>query len=115
VAHPVVHFEIAGKDLKESAQFYASLFDWEIDTNAMGGEYGLVQSGDGGIGGGLMTSPMGQPYVTVYVQVDDLPAYLAKVESLGGKAMVQPTEIPGGGSFAMFQDPSGNMVGLYKP
>jgi predicted enzyme related to lactoylglutathione lyase len=52
--------------------------------------------------------------VTVYVQVDDLAAYLARAESLGGKTAIKPTDIPGGGAFAMVQDPDGNMVGLYK-
>lgn len=114
MAHPVVHFEIAGKDAKDTQQFYASLFDWEIDTQSMGVEYGMIRGGDGGIGGGLMAAPSGQPYVTVYIQVDDLQAYLAKAESLGAKALIQPTEIPGGGAWAMFQDPDGNMVGLFK-
>lgn len=114
MAHPVVHFEIAGKDAKQTQRFYASLFDWEVDTKSMGEEYGLVKAGEGGIGGGLMAAPHGQPFLTLYVQVDDLQAYLDKAESLGGKAMVQPTEIPGMGAWAMFQDPDGNMVGLYQ-
>lgn len=115
MAHPVVHFEIAGKDAKQTQQFYRSLFDWDINIQSMGdAEYGMIQGGDGGIGGGLMAAPTGQPFVTIYVQVDDLQAYLAKAESLGGKALVQPTDIPDMGAWAMFQDPDGNMVGLYK-
>ena len=115
MAHPVVHFEIAGKDAKETQQFYASLFDWQVDTSMMGDTYGMVNSGDGGIGGGLMATPEGRPpYITIYVQVDDLQEYLQKAERLGAQTMMGLTEIPGGGSFAMFSDPSGNMVGLYK-
>lgn len=54
--------------------------------------------------------------VTIYIQVEDLQASLDKAESLGGKTCVPPTVIPGGnGSFAMFLDPSGNCLGLYKP
>jgi predicted enzyme related to lactoylglutathione lyase len=52
--------------------------------------------------------------VTVYVQVDDLNAYLAKAVSLGGKALVQPVDI-GTGIFAWFSDPDGNIIGLWKP
>jgi predicted enzyme related to lactoylglutathione lyase len=114
VAHPVVHFEIAGKDAQKTQKFYASLFDWEIDTTTMGDFYGMVPAADGGIGGGLMACANGQPYVTIYVQVDDLNAYLARAERLGGKTAVKETEIPGGGAFAMIQDPDGNMVGIYK-
>src|SRR5207245_7575919 len=39
-------------------------------------------------------------YVTVYVQVDDLRAYLDKAGKLGGKTLVPPTEVPGMGKFA---------------
>jgi predicted enzyme related to lactoylglutathione lyase len=44
--------------------------------------------------------------------VDDLPAYLTKAESLGGKTLVPPVEIPGQGSSAWFADPDGSIIGL---
>ena len=53
--------------------------------------------------------------MTVYVQVDDLQAYLDKAESLGGKAIISPTEVPGMGAFAWFSDIDGNTIGLRKP
>ena len=52
--------------------------------------------------------------MTVYVQVDDVAAALAKAEALGGKTQVPPVEIPPG-TFAWFTDPDGNTVGLWKP
>ena len=54
------------------------------------------------------------PHVTVYVATDDLRASLDRAVELGGKEVVPPTEISGVGSFAMVQDPSGNLVGLFK-
>jgi predicted enzyme related to lactoylglutathione lyase len=53
-------------------------------------------------------------YVSIYVSVDDLAASLAKAESLGATAIMQPTPIPGVGSFAMFSDPEGHVIGLLK-
>ena len=47
MARPVVHFEIRGKDAKRLQEFYASLFDWKIDTNNPMG-YGFVEAGEGG-------------------------------------------------------------------
>ncbi len=52
--------------------------------------------------------------MTFYVAVPDLAACLAKAESLGGKTLVPPTEIPGMVTFALFQDPEGNPIGLVK-
>ncbi len=53
-------------------------------------------------------------YVTIYVQVEDVAAALAKAESLSGKKVVPPLEIPDG-TFAWFADPDGNTIGLWKP
>lgn len=52
-------------------------------------------------------------YTIVYVEVDDVQAYLDKAEMLGGKTLLPPVEIPAG-TFAWFADPGGNTVGLWK-
>jgi uncharacterized protein len=110
--HPVVHFEISGKDGKKLQEFYSKLFDWKINTdNSMG--YGLVEADKPNIGGGITGTMDGAPAsVTIYVQTSDLAASLKKAETLGGKTIMPPTTIPGMVSFAMFADPEGNAVGL---
>jgi predicted enzyme related to lactoylglutathione lyase len=88
-------------------------FGWQ--TTEAGPEYTLVAPVGDGLGGGIMQTRPGMPaYVTVYVQVDDLAAKLAQIEELGGKTIVPPTEISPAASFAMFSDPSGNVVGLLR-
>jgi len=115
MAHPVVHFEIAGKDGTKLQEFYGKLFDWKISVEAAMGNYGLVEGSEGGIGGGIFQGQEGiAPFVTVYVSVDDLQAYLDKAVRLGGKTVLPPTPIPSVGAFAMFHDPEGNLVGLFK-
>ena len=49
------------------------------------------------------------------MQVDDLDAYVAKAEELGGASIVPPTEVPGMGHFAWIADNEGTCVGLWKP
>ena len=114
MARPVIHFEIGAKDATKLNEFYRQMFDWSIDTSMPA--YGLIAAtGDGGIGGGILqTQPDMPPYLTFYVAVDDLAASLKQAESLGGKTVVPPTPIPGVGSFAMFEDPEGHMIGLLK-
>ncbi|HEU4390254.1 MAG TPA: VOC family protein [Blastocatellia bacterium] len=112
MANPVVHFEINANDAKKLHGFYSKLFDWKIDANNPM-NYGLVEATQGGIGGGIGQGE-GPQYVTFYVQVDDLQAYLSKAEKLGGKTLVPPTEIPNMVTFAMFTDPEGNAIGLVK-
>jgi predicted enzyme related to lactoylglutathione lyase len=50
--------------------------------------------------------------VSVYVQVEDLDAALAKAEKLGGKTILPPSQVPGGPKLAMFADPAGNITGI---
>jgi len=74
-----------------------------------------VQPAVGGLGGGLMRAhdPM-PPYVTIYVQVEDLEEKLRSIEGLGGNVLVAPTAISKTASFALFRDPEGNVVGLLR-
>ena len=111
--HPVVHWEIGATNAKRTQEFFAKLFDWKIDANNPL-NYGLVDTGGGGINGGINTAPHGVPYFVMYVQVDDLQKYLDKANALGGEAVVPPTDIPGVGSYAFFKDPDGNIIGLFK-
>ena len=116
MGQPVVHFEIAGKDATKLQDFYSELFDWKVKVNeAMG--YGVVETGgEGGINGGIFSPPGGTPpYTMFYIHVDDLQAHLTRIESLGGKTVVAPMDIPGeGSSIAIFSDLDGNQVGLFS-
>ena len=114
MGNPVVHFEVAGNDGPALQKFYSDMFDWKIDSsNPMG--YGLFDTdSDGqGIGGGVTAGENG-PSVTIYVEVPDLDAALAKVATLGGKTVMEPTVIPDMVTFAVFADPEGNMIGMVK-
>lgn len=113
--NPVVHWEIAVKNFDKAKAFYSGLFGWKVDSNNPM-NYGIVDTAAGGINGGIFQAQKNMPqnYVTFYIQVDDLQKYLTKAESLGGKTCVPPTPIPNMGAFAMFNDPEGNMIGLFK-
>ena len=113
---PVLHFEIMGGTGSELQDFYSKLFDWKIDSNNPM-NYGMVEAISPGIAGGVGPAAPEQGQgnrVTVYAQVDDIPATLAKVESLGGKTIMPETDVPGGPTIAMFTDPAGNVTGLFK-
>jgi len=108
VSNPVVHFEIHGSDGRKLQEYYANLFGWKVSAdNPM--EYGLVPREEGGIGGGICTGNCG---VIVYVAVPDLQAALDKAVALGGTVVQPITHVPGMVTFAQFQDPQGNLMGL---
>jgi hypothetical protein len=111
-----MHFEVmVNGDVDAVRRFYADAFGWKIDAdNPM--NYGLVEAIGRGIGGGIGKPMEGPSYATFYVAVDDVQQALDKIESLGGKTMMPPMEIPGQNiTIGMFQDPAGIAIGLVEP
>ncbi|ADB51124.1 VOC family protein [Conexibacter woesei] len=108
--HPVVHFEIMGRDASLLRDFYAGLFGWEVAEVHPGAGYHVVD--DGGVGGGIGGFEGVDPYVTVYVQADDLPGTLARAEALGATTVMAPREASPGLTVALLRDPEGHLVGL---
>jgi uncharacterized protein len=120
MGHPVVHFEITGRDGAAMRRFYGELFDWPIDAdNPM--DYGIVAREDNlnadgiGIGGGIAVGPAGYPgHVTFYVEVPDVEASLAHVEQMGGARMMGPEEVQPGLVIGLFTDPEGHVIGVMQ-
>ena len=50
----------------------------------------------------------------MYIEVDDPEKYLDQIEEMGGEVIVPATNIPGMLTFAIFEDPQGNKLGLVK-
>jgi uncharacterized protein len=112
----VAWFEVVGKDGEKLRKFYSDLFGWKIEGAQGDMDYGLVSPANGGIGGGVGKSQDGgEGHVTFFVEVDDPAATLARVEKLGGKTVVPPTEIQDYQlTFAYFTDPQGHLIGLSR-
>jgi predicted enzyme related to lactoylglutathione lyase len=111
--HPVLHFEIVGKDAQTLYDFYTGLFEWKIqDAGMPGGSYGLVLAEGGHIGGGIGATDESEGHVTFYVGVEDVEAALAKAESLGGTRLMGPEKPAPGTIIGLFADPEGHMVGV---
>ncbi len=112
VGRPVVHFEIGCRDRARTGDFYSKLFGWQI-TDA--DPASNIQTGSPQGISGHITSLGHEPehYTMFYVDVEDVKAALDKATELGGKTLVGPIAIPAG-TFAWFEDPDGNTIGLLK-
>jgi uncharacterized protein len=117
LSNEVVHFEINTADSETLGKFYSDLFGWRTLLIPKD-KYVLIDTGAGaGINGGIGNAHNEMSGVTFYVEVPDPAAALAKIESLGGKSVVSPTETESGGAqltFAVFSDVEGNLIGLLK-
>ena len=115
MTRPVVLFQIWAKDADRQREFYREIFGWKIDEpNPMG--ISMIEHGIGGppegVGGSIMAQA--EARVLVYVQVLDPAETLAKVETLGGRRVMEPFDVPGGPTVAQMADPEGNVIGLVK-
>jgi predicted enzyme related to lactoylglutathione lyase len=117
MGNPVVHREMMSKEPAKVSAFYEKLFDWKI-KHIPEMNYRMVETGgEGGINGGILKPDRDGPWpgnMLFYVSVDDLAAYRKKVVAAGGKIHVEEQEVPGMGSFSLFTDPEGRMMGLWK-
>jgi hypothetical protein len=117
MANPFVHVELNTTDLNKAKTFYGSLFNWELqDMETPGGVYTMINVG-GGTGGGMMKHPVpGAPSMWLaYVLVDDIAAATQKAKSLGATVMKDVTEVMDAGWLSIIADPTGAVLGLWKP
>ena len=109
---PIVHFEIRSTDPDATREFYGELFGWSYPPGGFPG-YTYVESGvpAGTIPGGISPTQGGDPMVTVFAGVADVPAALDRAVALGG-TIVQPATQAPGVTFGLFADPQGHVVGV---
>lgn len=123
MSHPVVHFEVIGKDPQRLREYFSDLFGWEFDTPSPVAQevsdadsYGfldLVTAEDGtGIRGGVGGGPGYASHAVLYVAVPDVEAALQRAESLGGARVMGPATSPNGLVVGHFTDPEGTLMGV---
>jgi predicted enzyme related to lactoylglutathione lyase len=109
--------ELMTSDVAGAKAFYAELLGWEMhdlkSPETM--PYTLLRVGQREVGG-IMAFPPGHEAATpawgTYVEVDDVEKQMARVEQLGGKVIVPPTDIPNVGRIIVISDPQGAMMTL---
>ena len=111
--------ELATTDLDAAQSFYQTLLGWEIKQGKApaceGAEgppmvYNEIVVAGGHVGGMYKMGPeygSAPSHWMAYVAVDDVDASAKRVEELGGKVCVPPTDIPNVGRFCVVTDPTG--------
>jgi predicted enzyme related to lactoylglutathione lyase len=103
--------ELSGTpDIEASAAFYGELLGWELPelpSSAELGGYRRAKKGGKDVAGVSPRMEDGQPTVwATYVSVVDATATLAKVGEAGGQVIVEPMDVQGLGTMAVFTDPT---------
>ncbi|HEX8752577.1 MAG TPA: VOC family protein [Solirubrobacterales bacterium] len=106
-------------DVAASEAFYRELFGWEmpeLPNSAELGGYRRAKLRDRDVAGVSPRMQEGAPTVwATYVSVADAAATMAKVGESGGEAIVEPMDVMGLGTMAVFSDPGGAVCGIWQP
>ena len=109
-----IHVEIPCTDFEKAKKFYEEVFGWK--TNYMPERaYMLFETG-GGLDGGFYKSSehAGRQGVINYIDVEDIEKTLEAITLHGGATIASKTPVESSGWFALFSDPDGNVLGLWK-
>lgn len=109
----VCYIEIPATDIECSAQFYQSVFGWNVRKRGDG--HLAFDDGPGNVSGTWVHGrpPAGDPGFVIYIMVDDVAAAVDAVTAHGG-VIVQPIGVDAPEITARFRDPGGNVLGLYQ-
>ena len=113
--------ELMTRDVPAARKFYGDLLGWKFkEMNVTGSTYAVISAGDQEIGGIMATpSEVNQmaPEWGTYVTVKSVDDVAKRAKSLGGKVLVEPTDIPTVGRFAVIMDPQGARLSVitYAP
>lgn len=108
--NPVVFWELASHDMEKSVKFFQDVFDWQIDFNERLGFYIIPQATPQGesLDGAIFTLKRAKlPFLTIYIQVEDIDAKAKLIEQKGGFIVEEPFNISDKSRICLFNEPSG--------
>jgi uncharacterized protein len=109
----ICYIQIPATDIPRSAEFYKSVFGWNIRQRGNGAT--AFDDGVGEVSGEwVLGRPSSiQPGLLVYIMVDSVAASIDLVIANGGE-IVQAIGADAPEITARFRDPAGNVIGLYQ-
>ena len=112
MSHPIIRWQVLSPDPDASTKFLTQLFGWKANRdNPLG--YRQVETGEGGIHGGVWPAPEGmKPFVQLFVRVDDIDEMIARATSFGAQVIVPKAVLPEGDEMAVLLDPQGLPIAI---
>jgi predicted enzyme related to lactoylglutathione lyase len=113
----VIHFELPADNPERAADFYRTVFGWQIQKWEGPQDYWLVSTGpqdQPGINGGLLHRPHPGAVTCNTIDVTSVDEAVASITKHGGKNVVPKMAIPGVGHLAYCTDTEGNVFGVMQ-
>jgi uncharacterized protein len=113
----VTHFEIYASEPEKLADFYRTMFGWQLEK-APGIDYWRIQtesSPTNGFNGGLTYRSIPEPRSWVhYLHVQSLEQTVERILELGGALVRTKTAVPKTAWYAVVADPEGNIFAVWQ-
>lgn len=103
-----IWYELLTTDADAAIDFYGQIVGWtpsKFPGNTV--DYNIMSVGEEAVAGIMKNPAPTGPAWLGYVGVDDVDAAVAKIEQLGGKVHMPPTDLDGVGRISMVEDPQG--------
>lgn len=105
--------DLTTSDVRKSARFYSEILGWEIT----GDDYRIARIQGLPVAGFIPQPEEGGAFPDTWITyflADDIDGQVQQVERLGGRVLVQPTEV-GIGRMAVLVDAAGALFGIVEP
>ena len=109
----ICYIELPATDIPRSAEFYQSVFRWNMRKRGDGAT--AFDDATGEVSGSFVRGrpPASTPGLLFYIMVDSVEKTVESVKTNGGE-IVQPVGADAPEITARFRDPGGNVIGLYQ-
>ena len=110
-----VWYDLNTTDVGAALRFYGEVIGWRVKEGDDYREIAVAEQSIGGITAlkeeaRAMGAP---PHWNAYVGVEDVAGTVARARQLGGTILLDATDMEGVGTFAVVQDPGGQVFSLY--
>jgi len=111
-----IWFDLMTTDPAKAVEFYTSVVGWGTTQWEGSAPYTMWTSASVPIGGVMQLPPEAgaPPHWLAYISSSDVDATAQQAESLGGKVLVAPNDVPTVGRFAVLSDPQGAVFIIAK-
>ena len=109
--------DLSSADAAGSRDFYAKLFDWQVEVNPdpQYGGYGLAKIGGSDAAGiGPKMDPNAPTAWSLYIGAEDIEDLAKRVADNGGTVVMAPFDVGDQGRMAVFQDPAGAFISAWQ-
>ena len=116
-SNSVVWWELASHDAEKTADFLKKVFNWQIVYDENTGCFDFpISTGESKLtGGGVFTLKKAKlPFLTIYIQVEDIDRKAQLIEQSGGYILEAPFTISRGVRICLFNEPSGVTLAMIE-